>query len=184
MHLVVRRTSLLSTGFLPMEIKCMRLITGKYGISGERKWLWLSVLREDVAPPTCILQTECHLGVTLHWPEMPVSKDCNFWTKWSISDNAYHRCLEAEPSIESGLQEYLLVPLPCLQTLTANDLISAQQHCFYSIHYSHQLELSTPRMPYICIHTCNVDNLIYQASSAHEQKEQGLHAVGKIDGCG
>ena len=54
-------------------------------------------------------------------------------------DSAYHRHPEAEPNIESGLQRCLFVALPCLQTSTANNLISTQQHCFYSIHFSHQI---------------------------------------------
>ena len=52
-------------------------------ISGEQKQLHLSVLYDDVAPPACVLQTECNLGVMLYFgnigrPEMPVSEDCSF----------------------------------------------------------------------------------------------------------
>ena len=35
-------------------------------ISGEQKQLHLSVLYDDVAPPACVLQTECNLGVMLY----------------------------------------------------------------------------------------------------------------------
>jgi hypothetical protein len=43
----------------------------------------------------------------------------------------YHRYPEAEPDIESGLQGCLFVPLTRLQTVTANDLVCAQQRCLY-----------------------------------------------------
>jgi hypothetical protein len=52
-----------------------------------------------------------------------------------LSDSAYHRHPEAEPDIESGQQGCLFVPLTRLQTVTANDLVCAQQRCLYLLDF-------------------------------------------------
>ena len=66
-----------------------------------------------------------------------------------FSDSAYHRCPEPEPDTESALQDSLLVPLPHLQMLTANDPIRAQQHCLYSFVFSIKYRTKITSKPYI-----------------------------------
>ena len=56
-------------------------------------------------------------------PENQCPKTAVFGQNGRISDTAYSRRPEAETDVESGLQEYLFVALPRLQTLTTNDLV-------------------------------------------------------------
>ena len=77
----------------------------------------------------------------------------------------YYRCSEAESDIKSGLQDFLLVPLPHLQTLTANDLVCAQQRCLYSF-----------------ISPSNIGQILnYKLISATSRSRMGTKMVVKID---
>ena len=48
-------------------------------------------------------------------------------------EGAYHRCPEHEPDMGSRLRGHLFISPLRLQTLTANDLVCAQQHCCISL---------------------------------------------------
>ena len=62
----------------------------------------------------------------LHFGDIPPENQCPktavVGQNDQFSDTAYHRRPEAETNVESGLQEYLFVAVPRLQTLTVNDL--------------------------------------------------------------
>ena len=66
-----------------------------------------SVLRKDVAPPTCVLQTEWDLGAMVRsgdiCPKCQCLKTAVFGQNGRFSDSAYYRYPEAEPDIEGGL---------------------------------------------------------------------------------
>ena len=97
--------------------------------------------------PNMTLGRHCVLAIFHQKHQCPIT--AVFGQNDQFSDSAYHRRPEPEPDIESALQDSLLVPLPHLQMLTANDLVCTQQHCLHSfvfpIKYRTNSELQTQK---------------------------------------
>ena len=73
------------------------------------------------------LERYCFLAIFHHKQQCPITAVVR--RNDQFLDSVYHRRLQPEPDIKSGLQGPLLIPLSSPQILITNDLVCAQQHC-------------------------------------------------------